>query len=184
MSRKIRKQKIVKTSTAVFFIILLALPAIIKKESISRTRNKTSPNMESALKFFGCYLEDVSDKAGFVFVHESPKLDPRLDHILPQIASMGASISVCDFNRDGWNDLYITNSGLGSFNALYQNQEDGSFRDVAADLGLANVNMPGSGVSMGSVWGDYDNDGFEDVFIYKIQCLDSFHNFNPWFYYL
>ena len=97
MSGKIRKQRILQTSTAVFFIILLALPALIKKESISRTRNNTSPNMESALKFFGCYLKDVSDKAGFDFVHKSPKLDPRLDHILPQIASMGASVSVCDY---------------------------------------------------------------------------------------
>ena len=167
MSGETRKQQITKASTAVFFIILLALPAMMKQETISRTRDKSSSIRESAIKFYGFYLEDVSDQAGFHFVHESPKLDPRLDHILPQIASMGASISVCDFDRDGWNDLYITNSSLGSNNALYHNLKDGTFKDVGRDFGLADINKPGTGVSMGAIWGDYDNDGFEDIFIYK-----------------
>lgn len=44
---------------------------------------------------------------------------------------MGASVSVTDVNKDGWPDLYFTNSRFGHPNALYLNQRDGTFRDVA-----------------------------------------------------
>jgi hypothetical protein len=83
---------------------------------------------------------------------------------------------VVDFDRDGWPDIYVTNSGEGSRNALYRNQHDGTFRDVAAEVGLADVNQPGTGVSTGAVWGDYDNDGYEDVLIYKWGKPELFHN--------
>src|SRR3954453_15516233 len=95
---------------------------------------------------------------------------------MPQVASMGAAVSVVDFNRDGWSDLYVTNSGEGSKNALFKNNHDGSFTDVAANLGIADVNQIGTGVSMGSVWGDYDNDGYEDVLLYKWGRPELFHN--------
>ena len=54
--------------------------------------------------------------------------------------------------RDGWQDFYVTNSGEGSRNRLYRNQGDGTFTDVAAEVGVADVNRPGTGVSMGAVW--------------------------------
>jgi hypothetical protein len=95
---------------------------------------------------------------------------------MPQVASMGAAVSVVDFDRDGWQDLYTTNSGEGSLNALFKNNGDGSFTDVAAQLGLADVNRAETGVSMGAVWGDYDNDGFEDLFLYKWGRPELFHN--------
>jgi hypothetical protein len=80
---------------------------------------------------------------------------------------MGASVSVVDFDRDGWNDFYVTNSRYGSKNALFHNLGNGSFEEVAGSLGLADLNRKGSGVSMGSIWADYDNDGFEDLLVYK-----------------
>ena len=43
-------------------------------------------------------------------------------------------------------------------------------------VGLADVNQPGTGVSMGAVWGDYDNDGYEDFLIYKWGKPELFHN--------
>src|SRR4051794_15373564 len=89
---------------------------------------------------------------------------------------MGASVSVCDFDRDGWPDLYATNSAEGSRNRLYRNQGDGSFQDVAGALGVADVNRAGTGVSMGSVWGDYDNDGYEDLFLNKWGRPELFRN--------
>ena len=84
-------------------------------------------------------------------MHAAPKLDAKLDHIMPQIASMGASVAVADFDRDGWHDFYATSSGEDTLNRLYRNQGDGTFRDVAASLGIADVNRAGSGVSMGSL---------------------------------
>jgi hypothetical protein len=176
MSGKTRKLKITKAFITIFFIVLLILPAIIKKETISQPKDSSSNNAATAIKFFGFYLEEVSDQTGIDFQHKSPALDPKLEHILPQIASVGASISVCDFDRDGWNDLYITNSGQDSKNAFYHNQTDGSFVNVASKLGLDNLNEPGTGVSMGAVWGDYDNDGFEDLFIYKWGKPELFRN--------
>jgi hypothetical protein len=95
---------------------------------------------------------------------------------MQQVASMGAAVSVVDYDRDGWADIYVTNSGEGSHNALYRNLGNGTFRDVAAEVGLADVNFPGTGVSTGAVWGDYDNDGFEDVLLYKWGKPELFHN--------
>ncbi|PSQ72457.1 MAG: CRTAC1 family protein [Bacteroidetes bacterium QH_2_64_26] len=61
---------------------------------------------------------------------------------------------------------------IGTKNALYRNRGDGTFENVASALGLAAVNQQGTGTSMGSVWGDYNNDGYEDLFLYKWgQCL-------------
>ena len=89
---------------------------------------------------------------------------------------MGAAVAVADFDRDGWQDFYVTNSGEGSLNRLYRNQGDGTFKDVADAMGVADVNQPGTGVSMGAVWGDYDNDGYEDLFLYKYGRPELFHN--------
>ena len=56
---------------------------------------------------------------------------------MPQVASMGAAVSIVDFDRDGWPDIYVTNSAEGSRNALYRNLHDGTFKDVAEEVGIA-----------------------------------------------
>ena len=61
----------------------------------------------------------------------------------PKSASMGASVSIVDFDRDGWPDIYVTNSAIGSKNALYRNMRDGTFKDVAEEMGIADVNQTG-----------------------------------------
>ena len=95
---------------------------------------------------------------------------------MPQVASMGASVSIVDFDHDGWPDIYVTNSKEGAKNALYRNMHDGTFKDVAEEMGIADVNRPGTGVSMGAVWGDYDNDGYEDLLLIKWGKPELFHN--------
>jgi hypothetical protein len=89
---------------------------------------------------------------------------------------MGAAVSVVDFDRDGLSDLYVTNSKEGSRNRLFRNRGDGTFEDVAERLGVADLNHPETGVSMGAVWGDYDNDGYEDLFLYRWGRPELFHN--------
>ena len=130
----------------------------------------------SAYARYGFRLEEVSQKAGLNFVHQAPTLDPQLGHIMPQVASMGASVTIADYDRDGWPDMYVTNSGEGSLNRLYHNNHDGTFTEVAAQMGVADVNKNGTGVSMGSVWADYDNDGYEDLLVYKWGHPELFHN--------
>jgi hypothetical protein len=160
----------------VFFVALLATPVAIKRFTAWRNPPKTGLSAEAALKQHGFHLEEVSRASGVNFVHSAPTLDSKLNHIMPQVASMGAAVSIVDYDRDGWPDIYVTNSGEGSRNSLYRNLGDGQFKDVAPDLGLADVNHPETGVSMGAVWGDYDNDGYEDLFLYKWGRPELFHN--------
>src|SRR4029079_8572526 len=158
----------------VCFVALLATPLVLKR--LAKSRAVGQVDRSSSLARYGFYLQEVSQDSKVKFTHQAPTLDNRLDHIMPQVASMGAAIAVVDFNRDGWADLYVTNSGEGSKNALFKNNHDGTFTDVAMELGLADLNQAGTGVSMGSVWGDYDNDGYEDLFLYKWGKPELFHN--------
>jgi hypothetical protein len=124
----------------------------------------------------GFVLRDETAAAGIHFVHHRPTFDPRIANIEPHVAALGASVSVADFDGDGWPDLYFTNSRFGEPNALYRNRGDGTFEEVAASAGLADLNRPGEGVSMGAVWGDFDNDGREDVLVYRYGYLALFRN--------
>jgi hypothetical protein len=160
--------------TTIFFAGLLATPWAIKHFSSSREAAPAEPSI--ALARYGFVLEEASKAAGIDFTHTAPRLDAKLDHIMEQVASMGAAVSVVDFDRDGLQDIYVANSGETSRNALYRNLGDGRFEDVAAKVGLAEVNSRDTGVSMGSVWGDYDNDGYEDVFLYKWGRPELFRN--------
>ena len=121
-------------------------------------------------------LAEVASASGVDFVHQSPSLDPKVEHIAPHIAALGACVSVADFNNDNWPDLYFTSSRFGANNALYLNKGDGTFHDHADHAGLAALNRAGEGVSMGAVWGDYDNDGFEDLFVSKWGYQQLFKN--------
>jgi hypothetical protein len=161
---------------AIFFVALIATPVVIRRLSARRAAAASEVNAKSALARYGFRLEEVSRASGIDFVHQAPTLDHKLDHIMPQVASMGAAVSIVDFDRDGWSDIYVTNSGEGSRNCLYRNAGDGKFKDVAPELGIADVNQAGTGVSMGAVWGDYDNDGYEDLFLYKWGRPELFHN--------
>jgi hypothetical protein len=161
---------------AIAFVGLLAIPVVYKRVLAHRQAANSSNRDAAVLAGYGFRLQECAKSSGISFRHKAPKLDPKLDHIMEQIASMGAAVSVVDFDRDGWDDFYLANSGEGSHNALYRNMHDGTFRDVADEVDLANVNHAGTGVSMGSVWGDYDNDGFEDVFIYKWGKPELYHN--------
>ena len=161
----------------IFFAGLLATPAIMRwRLAAHNAAASTTLDKQAALSRYGFYFEEVSHAAGIDFVHQGPKLDAKLDHIMPEVASMGASVSIVDFDRDGWPDIYVTNSAEGSKNHLYRNMHDGTFQDVAEQMGIADVNQPGTGVSMGAVWGDYDNDGYEDLYLIKWGRPELFHN--------
>jgi hypothetical protein len=168
--------RIARVILGLFFVALLATPYAMKRLSSGRNTDRSKADAKTSLARHGFHLEEVSHAAGINFVHQSPKLDPKLDPIMPEVASMGASVSIVDFDRDGWPDLYVTNSAIGSKNALYRNMHDGTFKDVAGELGIADVNQEGTGVSTGAVWGDYDNDGYEDLFLIKWGRPELFHN--------
>jgi hypothetical protein len=102
-------------------------------------------------------------KSGIHFVHESAMSQRR--H-LPE--TMGPGAAFLDYDNDGWMDIYIVNAGPGDFfqpskplrNALYKNNRDGTFTDVTEKAGV-----PGGTFGMGVAVGDYDNDGWPDLFV-------------------
>ncbi len=159
---------------AIAFVAMLAAPALIRRFS-HRASAPVAAAGDADLRY-GFRLEEASKKSGIDFVHEAPTLDRKLTHIMPQVASMGAAVAVADVDADGFPDLYVTSSKEGSKNRLYRNRGDGTFEDVSERFGVADVNRRETGVSMGAVFGDYDNDGFEDLFLYKWGRPELFHN--------
>lgn len=115
---------------------------------------------------FGFRMTDVTAELGIAFRHELPEVDPKLEHILPQIAGTGASVSVVDFDGDGELDLYTTTMRDGAPNALYRRLGNGRYADIAGQVGLADLNRRGETASHGSLWADLDRDGDQDVVVY------------------
>ncbi len=109
------------------------------------------------------FLEVPPASIGIDFVHDAA-MSPRRH--LPE--TMGPGAAFLDFDNDGWMDLYLVNAGPCDFytpsmpirNALYKNNRDGTFTDVTLKAGVA-----GGTFGMGVAVGDYDNDGFPDLFI-------------------
>src|SRR5207244_13516124 len=85
---------------------------------------------------------------------------------LPETTGTGCAFF--DYDNDGWMDIYLVNSGACDFynpnphlrNALYRNNRDGTFTDVTEIAGV-----PGNAYGMGVAAGDYDGDGFSDLYV-------------------
>jgi hypothetical protein len=162
-----------QTIITIFFLAQLVAVWALNREP----RDEKYEGADKAVEKYGFYLKDVAKPSGIDFKHESPRdLDPQLKHILPLIASMGAAVSIVDFDKDGWPDIYVVTSREGGKNRLYRNLGNGKFEEVAEKVGLADLNVPGTGVCMGAVWGDFDNDGFEDVLVYKWGRPELYRN--------
>ena len=159
---------------AIALVAMLATPALIRR--FGNRASAESAATDDAAARYGFRLTEVSKTAGISFLHEAPTLDRKLAHIMPQVASMGAAVAVADVDADGRPDLYVANSKEGSRNRLYRNRGDGTFEESAERFGVADVNQRENGVSMGAVFGDYDNDGFEDLLLYKWGKPELFHN--------
>lgn len=173
-----KQQPAARILLTLFFAGLIAF--LIARRLPGSHVTAASPNRENhqeALAHYGFYLQEISKEAGLNFTHSAPStLDPRLAPIMPEIASMGAAVSVVDFDRDGLPDVYVVNSGEGSKNCLFHNLGHYKFKDIAPELGIADMNRPEVGCCMGAVWGDYDNDGYEDLLIYRWGKPELYHN--------
>ena len=99
------------------------------------------------------------------------------DYYLPE--TTGAGCAFLDYDNDGWMDIYLVNSGKCDFfapssplsNALYRNNRDGTFTDVTKKAGV-----PGGGYGMGVAVGDYDGDGWPDLYVTQYGRSILYHN--------
>ncbi|WP_163854442.1 CRTAC1 family protein [Paenibacillus elgii] len=124
---------------------------------------------------YGISYTDITEQAGIKFKHEKAQFDSKGDNIMPWLQSTGAGVAVGDYDGDGLMDLYFISSKANSMNALYHNNGDGTFTDVAPKLGLADVNR--EAVSETALWIDYDNSGHPSLFIGKWGGASQlFHN--------
>jgi len=120
---------------------------------------------------------DIAEKAGLTAQNIFGGLDTK-KYI---IETTGTGVAIFDYDNDGWPDILLVNgtklegfaSGQGPTNHLYRNNHDGTFTDVTAKSGLS-----GSGWGQGVCVGDYDNDGWEDVYITYYGKNRLYHNNN------
>jgi enediyne biosynthesis protein E4 len=116
---------------------------------------------------------DVTAQAGIHFKHNTGAFGKKY---LPE--TMGSGVCFFDYDNDGWPDIFFVNSmdwpehkAGKSYPALYHNNHDGTFTDVTREAGLA-IETYGLGCAVG----DYDNDGFEDLYLTTVGSNHLFHN--------
>ena len=120
------------------------------------------------------FEEVPASASGITWVHTAGKSPQKY---LPE--TTGAGCAFLDYDNDGWMDIYLVNSGKCDFydpkpplrNALYRNNRDGTFTDVTVKAGVA-----GGGYGQGVAVGDYDNDGFPDLYITQYGRSILYHN--------
>jgi len=118
-------------------------------------------------------FRDVTAQAGIHFTHTNGAFGKKW---LPE--TMGPGCAFIDYDHDGYPDILLVNGEdwpghekAPSTMKLYHNNHDGTFTDVTHKAGLA-ISMYGLGVAVG----DYDNDGYDDVFITAVGQSHLFHN--------
>lgn len=125
---------------------------------------------------------DITEKAGVHFLHQAPHTSRKY-----LIETMGSGVALFDCDNDGRLDLYLVNgapfsdpepkgsipqkTGPEYWNRMYRQKPDGTFEDITEKSGLK-----GAGYDMGVAVADYDNDGFEDVFVTGYGGNRLYHN--------
>src|SRR5258705_1949926 len=121
------------------------------------------------------YFVDEAGKAGL----SAPNTFGGVDSKKFIIETTGTGVAIFDYDNDGWPDIFIVNgttlegfpAGKAPTNHLYHNNHDGTFTDVTEKTGLARTGW-GQGVCVG----DYDNDGWEDLYVTYYGKNVLYHN--------
>jgi hypothetical protein len=147
--------------------------------SPSSTQSPTQPAPQTAVS---AKFVDITEKSGIHFLHQAPHTTRKY-----LIETMGSGVALFDCDNDGRLDLYLVNgapysdptpkgfipqkTGPEYWNRMYHQKADGTFEDVTEKSGLKGV-----GYGMGVAVADYDNDGYEDVFVTGYGGNRLYHN--------
>jgi hypothetical protein len=123
-------------------------------------------------------LQNVAERAGLKFKQNNFATDFKYP-----FETLGGAVAALDYNNDGWVDLFFLNGAPSpehirtdppTFNRLYKNNGDGTFADVTEASGLSGRGI--KGYPQGVAIGDYDNDGFVDIYITNYGDGVLYHN--------
>ena len=137
---------------------------------------RSSPGPTPPVEPFAVTFDEVSERAGIRFRHERAASLEKL-----YLETMGAGVAWIDFDQDGFLDAFFVNSGATPYfkpkvppqPALFRNLGDGTFRDVTLKAGLG----VGPGYFFfGAAAGDYDNDGYPDLYVSGYRRSLLYHN--------
>jgi hypothetical protein len=121
------------------------------------------------------WFEDVTEKAGVSVPHRNRVFDNQYAKIMAGYTALGAAVAVADFDGDGFEDLFVTDSAADGRNRLYRNNGDFTFTDVAGTAGVAAGN-DATNASAAALWLDFNNDGRPDLFVVRFGRSQLFEN--------
>jgi hypothetical protein len=156
------------------FVVLLSVVLTSAGFLPKKRGGKNGASTPSVPSIPGIHFADITQSAGLRFVHNNGAFGKKY---LPE--ALGPGCAFIDFDNDGYPDILLVNgqswpgheSGGKTTLKLFHNNHDGTFTDVTAKSGLA-LPMYGLGVAIG----DYDNDGFDDIFVTAVGQSHLFHN--------
>ncbi len=124
-------------------------------------------------------FEEIAERAGVRFVHSSKKFVGRHKRqVLEMFTEGGAAVAVGDYDGDGFDDLFITDSDTGKPNHLMRNNGDLTFTEVTETAGVGGGNEPDTIVG-DALWLDYDDDGRLDLLVGRFGTPILYRNDGP-----
>jgi enediyne biosynthesis protein E4 len=160
------------------FLLLLGLPwpaNLFAQKHKPAGKSKASATPSASANPFQVQFLDVTREAGIHFHHERAASREKL-----YIETMGAGVGWLDYDQDGFLDAFFVNSGYTPLfhpaqppqPALYRNNGDGTFTDVTARSGIHSDGTFYMGVAVG----DFDNDGYPDIYMTGYRHSVLYHN--------